>query len=317
MKRNLFNKILSKISDLSNLEFRLLKEKIQQREYKKRVSNILETELSKLKCPFCDSKYFIKWGKRSDLQRYRCKGCNKTFNSLTKTPLAKLKRKGHWLDYAECIKDGMTLAKSAEICDIHINTAFRWRHRFLSNMKEIKAKKIGGVVESGHLTLKESFKGSRTALFNSKQERKKVYVIYGLDRNNNIFDITNKGLSLSLISNEFKNILLNKSLIFSSKDPVYSDFAKTNNYFHRFLSNDKKRLTSSLMLENYRAEFNEWICKHFRGVATKYLETYVSWFRSLKEFRTGISALTILYRAKSVEKYRHQPEKVKKFVFAS
>jgi transposase-like protein len=54
----------------------------------------------------------------------------KTFNSLKKTPLAGLRRKGHWLNYSECLKEGLTIREAAKRCGIHRNTSFRWRHRF-------------------------------------------------------------------------------------------------------------------------------------------------------------------------------------------
>ncbi len=39
-----------------------------------------------LECPFCSSKRIIKFGKRKDgIQTYKCKCCDKRFNSLTNT----------------------------------------------------------------------------------------------------------------------------------------------------------------------------------------------------------------------------------------
>lgn len=307
-----FKAVLSAIPGFSSLQFRLLKENVQARIKKKRVSHILETESYNVKCPFCSSKNFIKWGRRTDMQRYRCKSCKRTFNSLTKTPLARLQRKGHWLKYAHCLKYGFTLTKSAEICGIHISTAFRWRHRFLTNMKQIKAKKVGGVVENGHLKLKESFKGNRRIECN--REYRDVFVLYGIDANNNIFDATDKSCSLDGLKEEFKSLFKLNSLMIARKGSVYYEFAKSLKI--QTLDDTSNTMFKSLSgrLESYKSEFTSWIYDHFKGVATKYLENYVSWFRLLNEFKAGPSALTILYRAKSVEKYRHQPEKVKRFL---
>ncbi|MCT4613505.1 MAG: IS1595 family transposase [Marinifilaceae bacterium] len=314
MKNTEFKRFLSEVPNFSNLQFRLLKEKIQQRVKKKRVSNILETEEFKLNCPFCKSKQFIKWGKRSDLQRYKCKSCCKTFNSLTKTPLAKLKRKGHWLSYSHCLKRGFTLKKSAEICGIHINTAFRWRHRFLCNSKFIKAKKIGGIIESAHLVLKESFKGVKKFDKDKKENLRDVYVVYGMDRNNNMFDLTDKGFNVSVLRRWFGNIVQRNSLLISGGNKNYSDFAYINGIKHTQFNSQVNDLFFKDGINSYLEKFKRWINNHFKGVSTKYLENYVSWYRSLSEFRSGITALTILYRAKSIEKYRHQPEKVKRFL---
>lgn len=44
----------------------------------------------------------------------------------------------------------------------------------------------------------------------------------------------------------------------------------------------------------------------FRGVATKYLDSYISWYRSLEEFNMSIPSERLLSRAKQPEKYNHQ-----------
>ncbi|MCT4615409.1 MAG: hypothetical protein N4A49_11100 [Marinifilaceae bacterium] len=314
MKTKTLKKIIREIPNFNALQFRLLKEGVEKRIKKKKVANILETEEAKLICPFCYSKEFIKWGKRYDLQRYKCKSCCRTFNSLTNTPLARLRRKGHWLTYADCLTKGYTLAKAAEISGIHINTSFRWRHRFLSNFKFIKAKKLGGIVENTHLKMKESFKGSPLEKIIPKSMRKDVFVIYGLDRNNNIFDITNKGFSENVLKSQFEDILIFGSLVFSEKSKQYSSLTTSKRIRHIYSSKFSDSLYGLKKSKDYIEEFTAWIFEHFRGVATKYLENYVSWFRSLKEFQSGITSLTVLYRAKSIEKYRHQPEKVKRFI---
>ena len=49
--------------------------------------------------PHCISAKLYRWGKVSELQRYRCRQCKRTFNALTNTPLARLRHKDKWLDY--------------------------------------------------------------------------------------------------------------------------------------------------------------------------------------------------------------------------
>ena len=72
------------------------------------------------------------------LKRYKCKGCNKTFNALTGTPLANLKHRDRWLAYAKALVDGVSLRKAAKRARIDLTTAFRWRHRFLQVPKTTK-----------------------------------------------------------------------------------------------------------------------------------------------------------------------------------
>jgi transposase-like protein len=82
-------------------------------------------------CPHCASREIVGWGRSDGLLRYRCKACRRTFNALTKTPMAHLRKKEKWLDHAQAMIEGKSLAKTAKLCGVHPTTAFRWRHRFL------------------------------------------------------------------------------------------------------------------------------------------------------------------------------------------
>ena len=312
MNNKKFNILINEIKNLDTRQFRLLGEEVNSRVKMKKIANILETPKNEICCAHCKSSEIIRWGKRNDLQRYKCKNCNKTFNSLSKTPLARLRRKGHWLEYANCLKNGLTVRKAAVYCGIHRNTSFRWRHRFVNNLKFIKAKELSGIIESGEVKFKESFKGSKLLNSALKNKRKDVFVLYNIDRNRNVVDITNKGFNKSLIENIVRNHVAKKSLIISEDDEIYRNI-KLNSELKHFIIKSNFNTNDYITVKNikdFREKFKEWVNNHFRGVATKYLENYVSWYRSLKEFRSGINSLTLLYRAKQVEKYRHQPQKV-------
>jgi transposase-like protein len=87
-----------------------------------------------LGCPYCTSREFVSWGRANALQRFRCKNCGRTFNALTNTPLARLRKKEQWLEHAGAMIDGSTITKSAERCNVNYTTAFRWRHRFRASL---------------------------------------------------------------------------------------------------------------------------------------------------------------------------------------
>jgi transposase-like protein len=65
-----------------------------------------------------------------------CRACERTFNALTGTPLAGLRLREKWLDYARALVDGVSLRKAAARTNIHLETSFRWRHRFLAVAKD-------------------------------------------------------------------------------------------------------------------------------------------------------------------------------------
>lgn len=316
MNNKIFNILVNKVSELNTNQFRILRENVDKRVKSKKVSNILETPFSEIKCPYCNKDKILKWGIRSDMQRYKCKSCNKTFNSLTHTPLARLRRKGHWLDYSECLKKGITIRKAATNCEIHRNTSFRWRHRFIDNLKQIKAKELSGVIETGDISLKESFKGAKKNHKELFKERKTIKVIFNIDRNQNIFDLTNIKLNINNLNKLVSNNIEKDSMILLESEKYYIDFAKQQNIQFIVMKENKtiNNLVSIQKLLSYKEEFSKWIFNHFRGVATKYLENYVSWYRCLNEFEEELLPLTLLYRAKQPENYKYQPLKVTSMV---
>src|ERR1700738_4506012 len=93
------------------------------------------------------------------LLRFGCKSCGRTFNALTKTPMAHLRKKEKWLDHARAMIEGKSLAKTAALCGVHPTTAFRWRHRFLRAPASDKPRSLSGIVEADETFILESFKG--------------------------------------------------------------------------------------------------------------------------------------------------------------
>ena len=67
-------------------------------------------------CPHCAGREIVGWGRSHGLLRFRCKSCGRTFNTLTKTPMAHLRKKDRWLDHARAMIEGKSLAKTAALC---------------------------------------------------------------------------------------------------------------------------------------------------------------------------------------------------------
>ena len=99
-------------------------------------------------CPHCAGREIVGWGRSDGLLRFRCKSCGRTFNGLTKTPMAHLRKKEKWLDHAQAMIEGKSLAKTAQLCGVHPTTAFRWRHRFLRAPSDDKPRCLSGIVEA-------------------------------------------------------------------------------------------------------------------------------------------------------------------------
>ena len=122
-------------------------------------------------CPHCDNRDVVSWGQVSALPRYRCKACLRTFNALTKTPLAKLRMKDKGATQTTAMINGVSTAKAARQCEVHYSTAFRWRHRFLAALAGDKPKALSGLVEGDQTFILESFKGKRSGLPQKSRKR--------------------------------------------------------------------------------------------------------------------------------------------------
>jgi transposase-like protein len=114
------------------------------------------------RCPHCQSVGAQKRGKANGLMRYRCTACGKSFNALTGSRLARLRKRDQWLSDARSLLRGETLLDAADACGVHVETAHRWRHRFLGTAaRKARRVKLGGVVESDDAVMRHSEKGNR------------------------------------------------------------------------------------------------------------------------------------------------------------
>ena len=99
------------------------------------------------RCPHCASEGAVSRGMARGLRRYQCKGCGRTFNALSGTPLSGLHHKERWLSFGASLAKGETVKASAARCDVAVSTAFRWRHRFLAAARS-DSKVLKGIVEA-------------------------------------------------------------------------------------------------------------------------------------------------------------------------
>lgn len=128
------------------------------------VTEAARQRVERVGCPHCASHSLQRWGHVSGLPRYRCKGCRCSFNALTGTPLARLRKKECWPMQVQALTTGESVAKAAKRCGVAVSTAFRWRHRFLSAPAVDKPGKLNGIVEADETYIRESFKGKQSSL---------------------------------------------------------------------------------------------------------------------------------------------------------
>ncbi len=86
------------------------------------------------RCPHCGTPGAVSRGKARGPRRYQCKGCGRTFNAATGTPLSGLHRKERWLAFGNCLSEGMTVRASAG------------RSRLAA--RQLGSRKLTGIVEA-------------------------------------------------------------------------------------------------------------------------------------------------------------------------
>lgn len=316
-----FIPFIAKLEKLSKNQVARLFDKLIELSHSQSVSK-LETDFSKLNCPHCESQSIGHWGSRNGIKRYRCKGCRKTFNSLTGTPLARLRKKHLWESYADGMLSQESLQEASDRLNINRHTAFKWRHRFLKNAKDIKPNRLGGVVENDETYFLESFKGCRLGLLRKAKKRgskakkrglssEQICVFVSRDRNGNTYDEIFKAFNSDNLTKNFAKHLDGDVLFYSDSKSVYKKFTKENSLNAETINLSKgehvrNKVIHIQNINAYHSRLKDWV-KQFRGVATEYLDSYLAWFRMTEEKNIIVGSELIISRAKSGGKYNFNP----------
>ena len=297
MKSKDFYRYVERLRDLTLAQRKKLFETlIPSNDQRDECVKVIESHADKaLKCPHCSSTKNCKWGVASGLQRWRCSACSKTFNSLTGTPLAHLRHKDVWLDYSQAMIDALSLRKSAKICNVHLSTAFRWRHRFLSLIQGLKDTKFDGIVEADETFFLESFKGSRNLKRKPRKRggkakkpglsKEQIPVLIVRDRHGDTTDSVLPEVSTESITEILKPIIPKDALLCTDGATYYASFSKAEHIEHKTVIVSKGEYVKDhvVHIQNvnaYDSRLKTWI-RRFNGIATKYLPSYLGWRRLL------------------------------------
>lgn len=270
-------------------------------------------------CPHCGGSDVVRWGMASGLPRYRCKACARTFNALTKTPLAKLRMKQKWGSQADAMIDGVSIAKAARRCGVHYTTAFRWRHRFLAALSADKPKTLAGIVESDETFILESFKGKRSGMPRKARKRggssakrglsaEQIPVIVARDRHGATTDAVLPRLNRASIAVALDGVVTSANAFCCDGGGAIVAFARRAGIAAHVLPRPGKPdpLAPDFHLNNvnaYHGRLKEWR-RRFHGVATKNLPNYLGWRRALEALGQSASSDAIILGAPGLGPYQ-------------
>jgi transposase-like protein len=248
-------------------------------------------------CPHCGGRSLRPWGNASGLPRYRCGDCRRTFNGLTGTPMARLRKKDRWLDQAKALTTGESVAKAAKRCGVAVTTAFRWRHRFLSAPALDKPTRLTGIVEADETFILESFKGKRSDLPRPARKRggkaakrglsaEQIPVLVARDRTGATIDAVLPKLSRAAVSTALDGVVTPVNQLCCDGGKAIVGFARKAQIPCHILPTPggPSPQAPNLHINNvngYHGRLKEWL-RPFHGVATKYLDHYLGWRRAVE-----------------------------------
>jgi transposase-like protein len=297
MKTQDFQAFVEQLGDLSESQQQVVVAALRGKGSASDAIRLIERQFeADLSCGHCGERSFGHWGTSGNgFKRYKCKCCGKTFTALTGTPLSGLHKRDRWVEYARALVDGVSLRKAAKRCRIDLGTSFRWRHRFLTQPKDVKAKSVKGIVEADETFFRRSAKGSRKLVGRAPRKRGEkakpglstddyapVLIVrdrYGATTDQKLADLGTRTISACLAP-----VVEADALLVSDGRPAYASFAAERDLLHiSIIASRGQHVYQGFHLQNvnnYTSRLKGWI-RRFNGVATRYLDSYLGWWRMI------------------------------------
>jgi len=296
MRNRELEALRKRLSNLTRSQRRQVVADLEAAEHKAASVEVIEEQSSaRPGCPHCGSAQVVRNGTADDLQRFKCRGCNKTFNALTGTPLARLHMRGKWMGQAEALRDGLTIHQAAQRLGVNPKTAFLWRHRFLAVPKTVQAHLLSGIAEADESYFLKSAKGQRNGLGRAPRKRggqatkrgtskEQVPVLIARDRAGATANFVLNATTTNDIAAVLRPILPDDTVLVTDGSTSLASAARHLGVEHHAVNiSAGVRVNGAWHVQNVNAfvsRLRGWL-RRFKGVATRYLENYLGWFRAL------------------------------------
>ena len=238
-------------------------------------------------CPHCHCQRVRRHGQANGLQRYRCHECLRTFNALSGTPLSGLHKTEKWTGQAAALQDGRTLRTVARDLGVHVGTAHRWRHRFLALPQALQPVALAGIAEADETMFLLSFKGQRTLPRKARKRglsHEQVPVLVARDRSGVTAECMPSATDAMTMAAALKPFVPVDVVLCTDGSSALAAAARALGVEHHAVNlSAGVRVDGAWHVQNvnaYHSRLKTWVRK-FNGVATRYLENYLGWFRTL------------------------------------
>nr|WP_246010306.1 IS1595 family transposase [Bacillus yapensis] len=269
-------------------------------------------------CPDCESEHIVRYGTYSTIvdgdevekQRYRWKACKKTFTDLTNTALYRTRHLNQWIKFIECMIEGYSLRKFAELVgNITHVTLFYWRHKLLSSLKQVEISNFEGIVKMGETYFLYSEKGQRKIKDRKPRKRggsakkrgisnEQVCVLVARDREKMTFSQTLGMVQFTKeqLDKAIGHKLSKENVLCTDSWRAFKTYAAEKGIdIYQFKSDGQVRTKGLYHIQNVNNSHRRlkgWI-QRFNGVATKYLNNYLAWFQVLESIQHQRNTVTI------------------------
>ncbi len=217
------------------------------------------------RCPHCAREGAVSRGMARGLRRYQCKGCGRTFNALTGTPLSGLHHKERWLSFGASLAEGETVKASA---------------RGGSGV-------LKGIVEADETYMLESRKGTRKLGRKARRRggkakkrglsREQAPVLMAADRGGTTFSAVLPRVDAVALTAALDPVLARDALLVSDGGASYPPCAAALGVSHESLNRSMgERVRGDLHVQTVNSHHSRWkdFLRPRRGVATRYLDNF-------------------------------------------
>jgi len=268
------------------------------------------------KCPRCGGTDIVRHGLDDrGRQRFKCRtqGCGRSFNALTGTPLARLRKPELWLTYARLMMRGLSIKKLTEQMPIWGSTAFRWRHRFLELPITLQAAQVQGIVEIDETYFLRAFKGHRgwrdgqppaprppryrgSGAVKSGLSTEHVPVLTAVDQAGGVVEEQLARRSGQEIERALKGRIAPESLVRTDGLKAYKKVLKAAQAHHQIIRPKKQSWAGKIIgakprqrgkpnlgrVSQHHEVIKDVLNKQFRGVSTRNINRYLAYLRLLR-----------------------------------
>lgn len=267
------------------------------------------------KCRKCGADNIVKFGKdKNGKQRYKCKCCGATFTETSNSVISRTRfSEDVWETYVHLLLKGASLEECAFQCGISVRTAFIWRHKIMGALQNDQDNRImAGIIETDEKYYALSFKGNHTkskdfimpresykrGSDNRSNNLPKACVMCAVERNGQSYgEVLGVGQSTTkMVTHAFEIRVAPDSIMLSDGGRAISNYlSKRENIDHITLRSSMsgshkggdpeiRGIYHIQTVNNFHKRLDDFL-RPYNGVATKYLNHYVSLYVWIENYK--------------------------------